>query len=119
MNYRQKNWPEQLLLVEFMVNNKVYSVIKVSPFIVKYNRELRIGANIRRKEKIEKIIEFTEKIKKIQKEIRAVLKKIQKEIKRQIDRKRKEVEEQKRDNKMILSTKDLMFKEQLVKKVVD
>jgi len=33
--------------------------------MVNYNRELRIGANIRRKKKVEKVIEFVEKIKKI------------------------------------------------------
>jgi len=30
-----------------------------------YGRELRIGADIRRKGKVEKVTEFTEKIKKI------------------------------------------------------
>jgi len=37
---------------------------------------LRIGADIRRKEKIEKVTEFVERIKKIQKEVRTVLKKV-------------------------------------------
>jgi len=37
-----------------MVNNKVYSVTKVSPFIVNYSRELRIRADIKRKGKVEK-----------------------------------------------------------------
>jgi len=37
-----------------MVNNKVYSVTKVLPFIANYRRELRIGKNIRRKEKVKK-----------------------------------------------------------------
>jgi len=30
-----------------------------------YGRELRMGADIRRKEKVEKVTKFTEKIKKI------------------------------------------------------
>ena len=38
------------------------------PFIANYSRELRIGTNIRRKEKVEKAIEFAERIKKVQKE---------------------------------------------------
>jgi len=38
---------------------------KVSLFIANYGRELRMGANIRRKKKIEKVIEFVERIKKV------------------------------------------------------
>ena len=37
---------------------------------------MRIEADIRRKEKIEKVTEFVERIKKIQKEVRTVLKKV-------------------------------------------
>jgi len=37
---------------------------------------LRIGADIRRKEKIEKVTEFVERMKKIQKEVGTVLKKV-------------------------------------------
>ena len=51
-----------------------------------YGRELRMGAEIRKKEKIEKIIEFVERIKKIQKEAGAALRKVQEEIKQQINR---------------------------------
>jgi len=45
--------------------------------------------------------------------------KMQKEIKRQADRERKEVEEWKVGDKVILSMRDLMFKERLVRKLVD
>ena len=54
VDHRQKDWPEWLVLAEFAVNNKVHSVIKVSPFMENYSRELRLGANIRRKEKVKK-----------------------------------------------------------------
>ena len=47
--HRQKDWPEQLVTAEFVVNNKIYSATKVSLFIANYGRELRIGADIRRK----------------------------------------------------------------------
>ena len=40
-------------------------------------------------------------------------------MKQQADRKRKEVEEWKKDNKVMLSTKNLVFKERLAKKLVD
>ena len=39
-----------------------------------YGRELRIGTNIRRKEKIEKVTEFPKRIKKVQEEVVAALK---------------------------------------------
>jgi len=37
----------------------------VSPFIVNYERELKIEADIRRKEKVEKTTNFAERMKKI------------------------------------------------------
>jgi len=57
-----------------------------------YRRELRIEANIRRKEKVEKMTEFAAKIKQIQEEARVVLKQVQEEMKKQADRERKKVE---------------------------
>ena len=68
-------------MAEFAVNNKTHSVVKVSPFIVNYSRELKIEADIRKKGKIEKAIEFVERMKKIQKEVGAVLRKVQEEMK--------------------------------------
>ena len=119
VDHRQKDWPEQLALAEFVVNNKVHSATKVLPFIVNYDRELRMGANIRKKEKVEKITEFVERMKKIQEEVRAALRKAQEEIKQQADRRRKKAETWKERDKMMLSMKDLVFKEQLVRKLVD
>ena len=84
-----------------------------------YSRELRIRANIRRKEKVEKAMEFAERMKKVQKEAGIVLRKVQEEIKQQVNRERMETKEQKKDDKVMLSIKDLMFKKQLAKKLVD
>jgi len=39
------------VIVEFAVNNKIYSATKVSHFMANYRRELRMGVDIRRKEK--------------------------------------------------------------------
>jgi len=50
---------------EFAVNNKVYMAKKVSPFMANYIRELRIGADIRKKSKVKKAIEFAERMRKI------------------------------------------------------
>jgi len=46
-----------------------------------YGRKLRIGANIRKRRKIEKMMEFAERMKKVQKEAGVDLKKAQKEMK--------------------------------------
>ena len=79
-----------------MVNNKVYSATKIFPFIANYGRELKMGRNIRKKGKVEKAMEFLERMKKVQKEAGAVLKKTQEDMKRQVDRGRKEIEEWKK-----------------------
>ena len=102
-----------------MVNNKIYSATKMSLFMENYGREMRMGVDIRRKQKIKKAMEFTKRIKKFQEEARAALRNTQKKMKWQADRGRKEVEKQKKGNKVILSIKDLMFKERLKKKLVD
>jgi len=38
---------------------------KVSLFIVNYDRKLRMGVNLRRKRKMEKVMEFVERIRKV------------------------------------------------------
>ena len=84
-----------------------------------YERELRIGGDIRKRGKVEKAMEFVEKMKKMHKEARAVLKKAQEDMKRQADKGRKETEDWKKGDRVLLSTKDLVFKERLARKLVD
>ena len=84
-----------------------------------YGREMKMGVDFRRKGKIEIATEFVERIRKVQKEVRAALMKVQKEMKRQVDRERKEVKEWKVRDRMILCTKDLTFKERPTRKLVD
>ena len=74
------------------MNNKVHSTTKVLPFMANYGRELRMGANIRRKGKVEKATEFAKKMRRMQEEVGAALKKAQEEMKWQVDNKRREVE---------------------------
>ena len=68
--------------VEFAVNNKAHTATKVSPFMANYGRELRIGGDIRRRGKVEKVTEFVKKMKKVHEEAGAVLKKAQEDMKR-------------------------------------
>ena len=119
VDHRQKDWLEWLALAEFVVNNKVHTATKVLTFIANYRRELRMGGDIRKKGKVEKATEFVERMKKVYEEVRAVLKKAQEDMKRQADRGRKETEDWRKGDRVLLSTKDLVFKERLVRKLVD
>jgi len=80
--YRQRDWLEWLAIAEFAVNNKVHLATKVSPFIASYGRELRMGADIRRKGKVEKATEFVERIKRVQEEAGVALRKASEEMKK-------------------------------------
>jgi len=119
VEHRQKDWPEWLASAEFAVNNKAYTATKMSPFMANYGRELRMGGDIRKKGKVESATEFVEKMKKVQEEAEAALKKTQEEMKRYADRGRKETEEWKKGDRVLLSTKDLVFRERLSKKLME
>jgi len=60
----------------FIVNSKIYTETNSLLSMVNYRRELRIGADIRRKEKVEKVINFVKRIKKIHEKAEVVLRKI-------------------------------------------
>jgi len=119
VDHRQKDWPEWLVLAEFAVNNKAHMATKVLPFMANYGRELRMGGDIRKKGKVEKAMEFVKRMKKVHEEAEAALKKTQEDMKRQADKGRKETENWKKEDRVLLSTKDLVFKERLVMKLVD
>ena len=84
-----------------------------------YGKELRIGGDIRKKGKVESATEFVQRMKKVQEEAETALKKTQEEMKRYADRGRKETEEWKKGNHVLLSTKDLVFKERPSKKLME
>ena len=48
----------------------------MSPFIANYEKNLRMGIDIKRKGKIEKVMKFVERMKKVQEEIVAALKRV-------------------------------------------
>jgi len=68
--------------VEFVINGKTHLVTKVLLFIANYEGELRMEVDIRKKGKIEKVMEFVKRMKRIQEKAEVVLKKLQEEIKR-------------------------------------
>ena len=84
--------------------------------LTNYDKELRIEVDIRKKEKLEKAANFVERT---QKKARTALRKVQEEMKQQADKERREVEEWKKGERIMLSTKDLMFKKQPVKKLIE
>ena len=77
MDHRQKDWPEWLVLAEFMVNNKTHTTTKVLPFMANYGKEVRMGGDIRKKGKVESATEFVKRMKKVYKEAEVALKKTQ------------------------------------------
>ena len=93
--------------------------MKVSPFMANYGKELRIGGDIRRRGKVESAIEFVERMKKIHEKTRVALKKTQEEMKKYADRSRKEIKKWKKGDRVLLSTKDLVFKERPVQKLIE
>ena len=60
---------------EFAFNNKVHIATKTksSPFQINYGRELRMGFDIRKMEKTEKVEEFVREMKERHKEARGAL----------------------------------------------
>jgi len=119
IEHRQKDWLEWMAAAEFTINNKVHMATKVSPFMANYGREMRMGGDIRRKGKVESATEFVERMKKMHEEAEAALKKTQEEMKRYVDRNRKETEKWEKGDKVLLSTKDLVFKERPTKKLME
>ena len=119
IEHRQKDWPEWMAAAEFAINNKVHIATKVSPFMANYGREMRMGGDIRRKGKVESAMEFVQRMKRIHEEAEAALRKTQEKMKRYMDRGRKETEEWKKGDRLLLSTKDLVFKERPSKKLME
>ena len=72
------------------MNNKVHTATKMSPFMANYERELRMGGDIRKKGKVESATEFVERMKKVYEEAGTALTKTQEEMKRYADRSKKE-----------------------------
>ena len=94
--------------MEFVFNNKVYTVIKTS-FQVNYGKELRIGFDIRKKGKNKKAEEFAKEMKERHEEARAALVRLQEEMKRQVNRNRREAEEYRVGDKVLINMKDFLM----------
>jgi len=76
IDYRQEQWPDWLGTAEFLYNNKIHTATKILPFKVNYGQDPRMGFEGRRKGKYKVAGKFVERMKKIQKEAKAVLGKV-------------------------------------------
>ena len=76
IDYRQEQWPDWLGTAEFLYNNKIHTATKILPFNVNYGQDPRMGFEGRRKGKYKVAGKFVERMKKIQKEAKAVLGKV-------------------------------------------
>ena len=73
IDHRQEQWLDWLGMAEFAYNNKIHTATKMLPFKANYSQDPRMGFEGRRKEKYEAAGKFIERMKKIQKEAKAVL----------------------------------------------
>ena len=64
-------------------------------------------------------MKFVERMKKVHKKAGVALKRTQEEMKRYVDHSRRETEEWKSEDRMLLSTKDLVFKKRPMKKLTE
>jgi len=94
---------------EFAYNNKVHTGTKVLPFKANQGQDPTMGFEIRKKRKYKGAEKFTERMRNMQEEAKAVLQKAQDDMKRYADRKRGEVEEYRIGNLVLLSTKGLKY----------
>jgi len=96
-------------MAEFAYNNKIHIATKISPFKANYGQDPRMGFEERRKGKYKVAGKFMERMKKIQKEAKAMLEKAQKEMKKFANRRQGKGEEYEVGDLVLLSIKDLKW----------
>ena len=108
INHKQENQLKQLITVESVFNNKIYTATKLLSFKVNYRRELRMGFEIRNKGNNIKIEKFVKEMKKRHKKTKIALKQSQEEMKRYVSRNRKKTVKYKVKDRLSLSMKDFV-----------
>jgi len=96
-------------MAKFAYNNKVYTGTKVSPFKANNGQDLRMGFEMRKKEKYKGAEKFVERMRSVQEEAKAILQKAQEDMKQYADRERVETEEYRVGDLVLLSTKNLKY----------
>ena len=75
MDHRQKQWQEWLGTAEFAYNNKRHTTTRISLFEANYGLSLRMGFEGRRGKRFEIVEEFADRMKQVQKEVKAASRK--------------------------------------------
>jgi len=109
VDHRQEQWPGWLGTMEFAYNNKRHTATQMLPFEANYSLSPRMGFEERRGKRYEAAEEFVERIRQIQKEMKAALRKAQEEMRKYVDRKRRKAMEYKVEDIVLLSTKELKW----------
>ena len=58
IDHRQEQWPDWLEIAEFIYNNKAYSSTKTLSFKANYRQDPRMGFEVRKKGKYERVEKF-------------------------------------------------------------
>ena len=80
INHRQEQWPDWLVTVEFVYNNKMQTSTRVSLFKANNGWDPYIGFKMRKKGKFEKVEEFATRMKEVYEEAEVALRKSQEKI---------------------------------------
>ena len=109
IDYCQEQWPEWLETVEFTYNNKVHTGTKVLPFQANSGQNSRMGFELRKKGKYERVEQFVKKMEKVEGEAKTALAKTPEDMRQYADRHIVEAVGYKVRDLVLLSTKDLKW----------
>jgi hypothetical protein len=98
------------VLGEFAYNNKIHSVIQVSPFYANYGFNPRMGFEPQRQTNMEAVNDFTGQMKHIHEEAQVVLMKVCDEMKHYVDQHWGETPEYRVGQKVWIEAEDLDLK---------
>jgi hypothetical protein len=118
MSHQQDDWAKWIAIAEFLYNNKIHSLMKVSPFYANYGYHPRMGTEPHQYTKVEAANEFVNQMKYIHEEVQAAMTKAQEEMKHYADYHCGEPPKYEAGQKVWLETENLNIK-RLSKKLTE
>jgi hypothetical protein len=109
INTTQDDWAEWLAIAEFAINNRTSAATQVSPFMLNYGRNPRIGISPKRSSKNETATEFAKRMEKAWEEANAALNLAAQVMKNQTDKHRRPSREYKEGEEVWLETTNIKF----------
>src|SRR6516164_5070980 len=73
ISHRQDDWPLWLSMAKFAYNNKVHTMMKVTPFYANYGFHPRMGFKPRREGWVEEVTNFMKQMMKVHEEAQAAM----------------------------------------------